>query len=125
MDVVVTEGEEPIGRTMDALKIYRPEMPKVGSILIKPNLVEPLEKTSGAVTRPEIVEGILRYIQEISDAEILIGEGAAIRETSLCFEKAGYLYFCEKYDVKLVDLNKGPFEKVNLEGGSMEAYMGM
>ncbi len=117
--VVIAKGEDIISRTKIALEALSPTLPKKGSkILIKPNLVEPLPRNSGAITRPEVIEGILQFLG--NGFEIVVGEGAAIQETEKCFEKAEYYNVLSKYNVKIVNLNKGPFVEVNLGGNVWE-----
>jgi len=110
--VITTKGKDIAKRTKLALKALKPLLPPTGSkILIKPNLVEPMESNSGAITRPEVVEGIIQFLIE-KEYEIFIGEGAGVLNTTECFERAGYYELEEKFQVKLVDLNKGPFIKL-------------
>ncbi|MFH8121060.1 MAG: DUF362 domain-containing protein [Candidatus Aenigmatarchaeota archaeon] len=107
--VVIAEGKDIVKRTYLALKELKPKMPKKGEkILIKPNLVEPMPNYSGAITRKEVIEGIIQFFDD-KKYEILIGEGAAIFDTEECFEKANYYELEEKYNVKLVNLNKDEF----------------
>ncbi|MCC6018597.1 MAG: DUF362 domain-containing protein [Candidatus Verstraetearchaeota archaeon] len=119
--VIIVEGEDITNRTLNALKHLKPEIPKSeGRILIKPNLVEPMGKDSGAVTRPETVEGVIRFLMEMGDYEIIVGEGSAYPDTMQCFKIAGYEYLTEKYNVRLMDLNHGNYIKVNGEYWSFE-----
>ena len=112
MKVIVAKGKNLVKRTFLALKELNPKIPPNSSkILIKPNLVEPLERNSGAITRPEIIEGIIKFFGT-DNFEIIIAEGSAT-DTLESFEKAGYFELREKYGIKLVDLNKGNFVKVN------------
>jgi len=99
-------------RTKKALEVLNPELPEPGAkILIKPNLVEPKPKTSGAITRPEVVEGIIQFFNE-KKYQIIVGEGTACPTTEKAFKIGGYQYLVQKYQIKLVDLNKGPFKKI-------------
>ncbi|HID25410.1 MAG TPA: DUF362 domain-containing protein [Thermoplasmata archaeon] len=50
-------------RTKKTLEILPPCVSK-RNVLIKPNLVEPMSPTSGAVTRPEAAGGIIDYLGE-------------------------------------------------------------
>ena len=119
--VIIVEERDIIDRTINALKHLKPEIPKnVGRILIKPNLVEPMNKDSGAITRPETVEGVIIFLKERGGYEIIVGEGSAYPDTMQCFKIAGYEYLIEKYNVKLVDLNKGDFIKVHGEYWNFE-----
>jgi uncharacterized protein (DUF362 family) len=110
--VILVEGKDIVERTYLALKKLNPAMPKKGEkILIKPNLVEPMLNDSGAITRKETVEGIIKFFGD-ENYEILVGEGSAIYDTKKCFEKAGYYELEKKYKIKLVDLNSSEFFSV-------------
>jgi len=111
--VVIVEGGEVKERTIKALSILSPRLPPIGSrILIKPNLVLPSSNDSGAVTRREVIEGIIEFLGD-DRYEIFVGEGAAIHDTWRCFREAGYDELEKKYHVKLVDLNRDEFREVH------------
>ncbi len=116
--IVLEKGKDIVKRTEKALSKLRPKLPKKNSkILIKPNLVEPLPKDSGAVTRPEVVEGIIKYLNSVGKFEIIIGEGCAYTgRTRECFEKADYYYLEKKYDVKILCFDEFDFVSVRLNG---------
>lgn len=62
--VIIAKGEDVAKRTLAALKALAPKLPARRSrILIKPNLVEPMPRDSGAITRPEVREGIIQLSQ--------------------------------------------------------------
>ncbi|MEM2955085.1 MAG: DUF362 domain-containing protein [Candidatus Nanoarchaeia archaeon] len=108
-EVIIAEGKNIVRRTYLALKELNPTLPKTGDkILIKPNLVEPMSNNSGAITRKEFIEGIIQFFDD-KRYEIIIGEGAAVFDTTKCFEKAGYYELGEKYNVRFLDLNKTKF----------------
>jgi len=110
--VVVCYGKDIIERTITALEILSPSSPpKNKPIIIKPNLVEPTGKDSGSVTRPEVIEGIIRFFGDHS-YKIYLVEGAAVRDTMKCFKEAGYLYLEKNYALKIRDLHTLPFVKV-------------
>ncbi len=91
---------------MEAAKIsdsLNPAM-KIG---IKPNLVVSRPAEHGATTHPEIVEGIIRYLQDFGIHNITILEGSWVGDnTQLAFKNCGYTAFSEKYGVKLLDTKK-------------------
>jgi len=114
--VIIAKGKDIVKRTLLALRELSPSLPPKNSrILIKPNLVEPMPKNSGAVTRPEVIEGIIQFFGD-ENYEIIVGEGSAIWETEKCFERAGYYEVLSKYKVKLVNLNRDEFVKIKLDG---------
>lgn len=112
--VVICQGENIIKRTKRALEILKPKLPKIGSkILIKPNLVEPKKKESGAITRPETIEGIIQYFSN-QNYQIFIGESSAGWNTQQAFKLGGYLELEQKYKIKLIDFDKEKFVKIKL-----------
>ncbi len=74
---------------------------------IKPNLVSPTPAEFGATTHPEIVAGIIEYLQETSTdytESITILEGSWVGDkTSEAFEYCGYNALAKQYGVKIVD----------------------
>ena len=116
--VILEKGKDIVKRTEKALFKLKPKLSSKNSkILIKPNLVEPFPKDSGVVTRPEFVEGIIKYLNSLGKFEIIIGEGCSYTgRTRECFEKAGYYYLEKKYDVKILCFDEHDFVNVKLNG---------
>lgn len=84
-------------------RISRKEM-RIG---IKPNLVSPSEASYGATTHPEIIEGIVEYLQERGYRNLAILEGSWVGDkTEEAFEVCGYCELAEKYGVRLIDTQK-------------------
>jgi uncharacterized protein (DUF362 family) len=76
-------------------------------ILLKPNVV--LADNPIAVTHVDSVRAILDFLAPHVKRPIIIGEGGH-HKTWDGFRNAGYLELEKSYNVKLVDLNLGPFE---------------
>ncbi|HBN82515.1 MAG TPA: iron-sulfur cluster-binding protein [Clostridiales bacterium] len=116
----VIYGEDPCCMTVKLLNETAPlkGLDKNISIGIKPNLVCPSNASEGAVTHPEIVEGIIRYLKEQGFYRIKIMEGSWIGEddTQTAFDVCGYRYLSEKYDVPLIDLKQDQFTSCSYEG---------
>jgi uncharacterized protein (DUF362 family) len=85
---------------------------KPGDLIIKPNFVS--TSVQLAASHADQIRGILDYFREFYDKRIIIAEAASpfTGSTSEGFKNFGYNQLAEEYNVKLVDLNKGPFEKV-------------
>ena len=74
---------------------------------IKPNLVCPSPAEFGATTHPEIIAGIIEYLQENGFRNLLIAEGSWVGDrTQEAFEYCGYYVLSEQYGVPLVDTKK-------------------
>ena len=75
------------------------------TILIKPNLVN---SQGPPVTTPvELVAMVVRYLQKICKAEIIIGEGTASakHDTWHVFNRLGYMEMATREGVEMIDLN--------------------
>ena len=76
-------------------------------IAIKPNLVTPSPASFGATTHPEVVAGIIEFLQEHDYNNIVIAEGSWVGDrTAEAFEYCGYNSLAEEYDVSLIDMQK-------------------
>ena len=74
---------------------------------IKPNLVSPSTADWGATTHPEIVAGIIEYLQERGFQNLVITEGSWVGDkTSESAEVCGYNEICEQYHVPFCDAQK-------------------
>lgn len=74
---------------------------------IKPNLVAPSEASYGGTTHPEVVEGMIEYLQERGYQNLVILEGSWVGDkTEESFEVCGYQKLSEKYQVPLADMQK-------------------
>ena len=74
---------------------------------IKPNLVSPTPSSYGATTHPEVVAGIIEYLQSHGFRNIMIAEGSWVGDrTSEAVQVCGYDTLAEKYGVKLHDAQK-------------------
>ena len=84
---------------------------------IKPNLVVPSKAEYGGTTHPEVVAGIIEYLQEMGFANIIIAEGSWVGDrTSEAFDCCGFNALSEKYDIRLVDAQKEKWHEVDCGG---------
>jgi uncharacterized protein (DUF362 family) len=81
-------------------------------IVIKPNFVSTSRQL--ASTHADHVRGILDFFKEMDGEEMTVAE-AACGDTMEGFRNFGYLALQQDYGVRLVDLNQGPFEEVEVE----------
>ena len=91
---------------------------KEGSrIGIKPNLVAPTPASEGATTHPEVVAGIIEYLQENGFRDITIAEGSWVGDrTSEAMQVCGYDALARQYQVKLHDAQKDRAHPVDCAG---------
>lgn len=80
---------------------------------IKPNLVAPTPAQYGATTHPEVVAGIIEYLQEHGHDNICMLESSWVGDkTSDAYEYCGYRTLSETYNVPFYDIKK---EKSHIE----------
>lgn len=86
-------------------------------VAIKPNLVVASPAEFGATTHPEVVAGIVEYLQENQFENIVIVESSWVGDrTSEAFIYCGYKELCEKYDVPFIDGQKDKWHEVDCAG---------
>ena len=84
---------------------------------IKPNLVSPTEPSWGATTHPEIVAGIIEYLQERGFKDLVILEGSWVGDkTEDTARLCGYYDLSEKYGVEFLDMQKDAYETYDCQG---------
>ncbi|MCL1988607.1 MAG: DUF362 domain-containing protein [Firmicutes bacterium] len=87
------------------------------SVALKPNLVNVTHPSEGATTHPEVLEGIIQFLQEFGIKKIKIMESGAIgNNTKKAYKVAGYEYLTQKYGVPLVDLKNAPTKTLQHSG---------
>jgi len=113
--VSLVKGEkrrDTIKKSLDSISEDIKKGLKAGHVIIKPNFVStslPL-----AASHADQIRGILDYFKEFYDAKIIIAEAASpfTGGTSEGFENFGYYQLTKEYNIELLDLNEGPFEKI-------------
>ena len=76
-------------------------------IAVKPNLVTPVPANFGGTTHPEVVAGIIEFLQELGYSNIVIAEGSWVGDkTGEAFEYCGYNSLAREYGVSLIDMQK-------------------
>jgi len=97
-DIVAMVGE--LMQTADIAAKIKP----AAKVCIKPNLVIASTAEGGATTHPEIVEGIIIYLQQAGVKDITIAEGSWVGDsTRRAYDRCGYNALGVKYGVRLVD----------------------
>lgn len=84
---------------------------------IKPNLLGQVLAEEGATTHPEVVEGLIEYLQEQGFENIVMLEGSWVGDTTEETVKyCGYDRISEKYHVPFWDMQKDGKEEVDCGG---------
>lgn len=84
---------------------------------IKPNLLGPTPASYGATTHPEVVAGIIEYLQERGYNNIVMYEGSWVgARTSETIKVCGYDALSKEYGVDFFDTQKDRSHEVNCAG---------
>lgn len=76
-------------------------------VALKPNLLHVDKAENGAITHPELVEGVLYYLKQRHFTNVCVMEGAWVgARTSQAVEYSGIADVCRKYEVPFIDLQK-------------------
>jgi len=98
-------------------------------VLIKPNncFRHRIMPPYGMVTTSKVIDGVVQLLLEHDCKDISIGEGAIINifdelepYTKRGFKGTGIDRVAEKYGIKLIDFNQGPFHELDLGGIKVE-----
>jgi uncharacterized protein (DUF362 family) len=114
--VSVVKGTNPVETTFKALEAIKSDVENVLSmtkpILIKPNYINSQHPSTGITTDSRVLEGIVKFLKERKIKEIVIGEGSGFADTFQAFKVAGVDTVAERWNVKLIDLNKDEFVEI-------------
>lgn len=76
-------------------------------VSVKPNLLHTDTAENGAVTHPELVDGVLYYLKQHHFTNVCVMEGAWVgARTSQAVEYSGIADVCRKYGIPFIDLQK-------------------
>ena len=94
---------------------------KTAKIAVKPNLVTPAPAKLGGTTHPEVVAGIIEFLQERGYGNIVIAEGSWVGDkTAEAFDYCGYNSLAAEYGVELLDMQKQKGVSVDCGGMDLE-----
>ncbi len=107
--------EQMVKKVLETLHIEN-EIGKDMVIGIKPNLINTRPAEQGGTTSPDLVAGIIDYLQREMFKNIIIIEGSwAGADTQKAFANCGYLELSEKYDVPLYDLKADTYREIEVK----------
>jgi uncharacterized protein (DUF362 family) len=91
-------------------------------VLVKPNLVTPIESGTGVITDCQVTEAVIRLALECRPKRVVIGEGSgygydvigARADTWDAFKRSGTYEVAERLGIDCVDLNREPSVSVEI-----------
>ncbi len=114
--VALTTGNNRADMAFRALTPFSREISQlIGArrVVLKPNIVN--TNVQLASTHADTLEGILEFLKSIGKSEnVIIAESAANGPTFDGYSNFGYFRLADKYGVKLIDLDKEPFDIIHV-----------
>ncbi|MEJ2101254.1 MAG: DUF362 domain-containing protein [Desulfobacterales bacterium] len=127
--VSIVRDEKPLESVRKAVALCRglDHLPAKARVFIKPNIVfwtvEANFPKYGVITTSRVVEDMVILLKEYGIEDIVIGEGTVLRppqatdQQEHAFDTLGYTALQKRYGVKLLNIWKRPFKKVDLGAG--------
>ena len=127
--VSIVRYEKPLESVRKAVALCRglDHLPAKARVFIKPNIVfwtvEANFPKYGVITTSRMVEDMVILLKEYGIEDIVIGEGTVLRppqatdQQEHAFDTLGYTALQKRYGVKLLNIWKRPFKKVDLGAG--------
>lgn len=119
-ELIVVHGLDIAAMARTAAEAARLEtmIPAGTTVSFKPNLVVAKAASSGAVTHPELIEGLVSYLRGKGFSSFEIIEGSWVGDsTPRAFEAAGYLDLSARLGIPLVDLQRDTWKHYDAGGG--------
>src|SRR5207253_2258583 len=93
-------------------------------VAIHPNDTWASAEDKTAVTQPDTLRAVLRYVRPFGAKEILVSGGSGAGETDEIFRLAGLMEAVESEGATFFDHNRAPFKEVKLDYGEDEEVTG-
>ncbi len=116
--VKVIKVDDPCKSAYEAIKAVINEDVKGKKVLLKPNVGFDGAAKSGLSTHPEVIRGIIKYLNDNNVSEVFVGDSSVIGvDTDKALKTAGIYDVCIEEGATCLDLNiSGPIEK-KIENG--------
>jgi uncharacterized protein (DUF362 family) len=111
-DVALVKGNERKKNILKALEFIEDQISLGERIVVKPNMVSVTKPLSG--THAEALDGVLKFIRQRTDGEIVVAEGSAYADSMIGFQQYGLAEVAKRYGARLVDLNRDQWVEVEV-----------
>jgi uncharacterized protein (DUF362 family) len=123
--VAITQNpriEAAISEGLDHLAIEPSIRGKV--VAVHPNDTWASAQDKTAVTQPDSLRGVIRYLKRFQPKELVVTGGSGAGETDEIFRLVGLMQVIEEEQVTFFDHNRAPFVEVKLDYGNDEEITG-
>lgn len=122
-DIGISKNEDESLAITETLKLINADnmISKDDVVVITPNWVQPKDPETGDVVGPQSLRTIIKFIKESNPRRIVIATGSAGKSTPEVMKSVGYEKIIQEEQVEFVDLNHGPFTRIDLNHNSPSA----
>lgn len=114
------QGKKMVQELLQQLEIEK-ELQAADLIALKPNLINATKSEEGATTDPEIVRGVIEYLQQQGFKNLMLVEGSWVgADTDNAFEVCGYQKLARDYEIPIYNLKEDNFIKKSYQGLEIE-----
>ena len=113
-EVAIVRGTNPPDMVVTALQMVDADqvVSMEKPVLVKPNYVTTDHPSTGITTDCRVIDGVISFLMQHGAKEVVIGEGTGFGDTLEAFRVAGVDRVTERWNVRMVDLNKDEFIEV-------------
>jgi uncharacterized protein (DUF362 family) len=113
--VVITHNEDIELAIREALGYFGLEPLVRGKLVaVKPNETYATPENRSAVTQPDTLRAVLRYLKQFGPRQLVVSGGAGAAETDEVFRLVGLMDVVEQEGAEFFDHNRPPFQEVEL-----------
>jgi uncharacterized protein (DUF362 family) len=122
-DIGIAKNDNESQAIMESLNLIRADnlINNNDVVVITPNWVQPKDPKTGDVVGPESLRTIIKFVKKNNPKRIIVATGSAGKSTTEVMETVGYGKIIREEEVELVDLNHGPFTRIELNHDSPKA----
>lgn len=123
--VIITQNEK-IERAVEEALGYIKNLNgfvKGKRVAVKPNDTWASREDKTAITQPETLRAVLRYLKKYHPSELIVSGGAGAAETDKVFKIGGLMDVIKQEKVTFFDHNRKPFVEVQLDHGPQKSVM--
>ncbi len=123
--VIITRGEmidDAIIEALDRVENLATNL-RGKRVAIKPNDTWADESDKSAITQPDTLRAVIRYLKRLQPSELIVTGGSGAGETDEIFRIGGLMEVIEAEGVTFFDHNRPPFREIPLQHGPQKSVM--
>lgn len=111
---------EKFSNAFDEFPNFLKQIREARRVLIKPNVMGRHDPSRGRTTHPDFVWALLTTLRKITDAALVVGDGAGPGvHTEEAFEKTGIAAVAKSLDIPIVTFSTAPMSVTRVEGATL------